>query len=113
MTVGFFFTFFFFFFNYYTKVNLYHNFLRLSICCNWRDFIVAIEIRIILCANFGHVVVTHVREFERVEVCASGKTNWQCGMEDGETKRAVRRVQMYIDQDPGNRSLNKFKIILI
>ena len=38
---------------------------------------------------------------------------WQCGMEDGETKRMPRRVQMYIDEDPGNRLLNKSKTILI
>ena len=34
-------------------------------------------------------------------------------MEDGETKRVLRRVQMYIDEDPGNRLLNKSKTILI
>ena len=34
-------------------------------------------------------------------------------MEDGETKKVLRRVQMYIDEDPGNRSLNKSKTILI
>ena len=38
---------------------------------------------------------------------------WQCGMEDGETKRVLRRVQMYIDEDPGDRLLNKSKTILI
>ena len=38
---------------------------------------------------------------------------WQCDMEDGETKRALRHVQMYIDEDPGNRLLNKSKTILI
>ena len=34
-------------------------------------------------------------------------------MEDGETKKLLRRVQMYIDGNPGNRLLNKSKIILI
>ena len=34
-------------------------------------------------------------------------------MEDGETKKVLRRVQMYIDEDPGNRLLNKSKTILI
>ena len=34
-------------------------------------------------------------------------------MEDSETKRVLRRVQMYIDEDPGNRLLNKSKTILI
>ena len=34
-------------------------------------------------------------------------------MEDGETKNVLRRVQMYIDEDPGNRLLNKSKTILI
>ena len=34
-------------------------------------------------------------------------------MEDGETKRVLRRVQMYIDEDPGNRLLNKTILILI
>ena len=34
-------------------------------------------------------------------------------IEDGKTKRVLRRVQMYIDEDPGNRLLNKSKTILI
>ena len=34
-------------------------------------------------------------------------------MEDGETKEVPRRVQMYIDEDPGNRLLNKSKTIFI
>ena len=34
-------------------------------------------------------------------------------MEDGETKRVLRLVQMYIDEDPGNRLLNKSEAILI
>ena len=34
-------------------------------------------------------------------------------MEDGETQRVLRRVQMYIDEDPENRLLNKPKTILI
>ena len=34
-------------------------------------------------------------------------------MEDGETKKALRRVQIYIDEDPGNRLSNKSKTILI
>ena len=34
-------------------------------------------------------------------------------MEDGETKKVLRRVQMYIDEDPVHHLLNKFKIILI
>ena len=34
-------------------------------------------------------------------------------MEDGETKEILRRVQMYIDEDRGNRLLNKSKTILI
>ena len=34
-------------------------------------------------------------------------------MEDGETKKVLRREQMYIDEDPGNRFLNKSKTILI
>ena len=34
-------------------------------------------------------------------------------MEDGETKKVLRRVQMYIDEDPENRLLNKSKAILI
>ena len=34
-------------------------------------------------------------------------------MEDGEAKRVLRRVQMFIDEDPGNRLLNKSKTILI
>ena len=34
-------------------------------------------------------------------------------MEDGETKEVLRRVQMYIDEDPGNRLLNKSKTIFI
>ena len=38
---------------------------------------------------------------------------WRCGMEDGETKRVLRRVQMYIDEDPGNPLLNKSRTILI
>ena len=38
---------------------------------------------------------------------------WQCGTEDDETKRVLRRVQMYIDEDPANRLLNKSKTILI
>ena len=38
---------------------------------------------------------------------------FRCDMEDGETKRVPRRVQMYIDEDPGNRLLNKSKTILI
>ena len=33
-------------------------------------------------------------------------------MEDGEAKRVLRRVQMYIDEDPGNRLSNKSKTIL-
>ena len=37
----------------------------------------------------------------------------QFGMEDGETKRVLRRVQIYIDEDPGNPLLNKPKTILI
>ena len=39
--------------------------------------------------------------------------HWQCGTEDGETKRMLRRVQMYIDEDPVNHLLNKSKTILI
>ena len=66
--------------------------------------------------------MTHVCEYECVEVCvytASRKTDecncvpWECVMEDGETKRVLRRVQMYIDEDPGNRLLYKSKTILI
>ena len=34
-------------------------------------------------------------------------------MEDGETKKELRRVQTYIDEDPGNRLLNKSITILI
>ena len=34
-------------------------------------------------------------------------------LEDGETKKVLRRVQIYIDEDPGNRLLNKIIIILI
>ena len=34
-------------------------------------------------------------------------------MEDGETKKVPKRVQMYIDEDLGNRLLNKSKTILI
>ena len=34
-------------------------------------------------------------------------------LEDGETRKVLRRVQIYIDEDPGNRLLNKFIIILI
>ena len=34
-------------------------------------------------------------------------------MEDDETKKVLRRVQMYINEDPENRSLNKSKTILI
>ena len=34
-------------------------------------------------------------------------------MEDDETKKVLRRVQMYIDEDPGNRLLNKSETILI
>ena len=34
-------------------------------------------------------------------------------MEDGETKKMLRRVQVYIDEDPGNHLLNKSKTILI
>ena len=34
-------------------------------------------------------------------------------MKDGETKRMLRHVQMYIDEYPGNRLLNKSKTILI
>ena len=37
----------------------------------------------------------------------------RCGIQDGETKRALRRVQMHIDEDPANRSLNKSETILI
>ena len=33
--------------------------------------------------------------------------HWQRGMEDGETKRVPRHVQMYIDEDLANRLLNK------
>ena len=32
---------------------------------------------------------------------------WQRDMEDGETKRVPRHVQMYIDEDLANRLLNK------
>ena len=39
--------------------------------------------------------------------------HWQRGMKDGETKKVPRRVQMYIDEDPGNRLSNKSKTILI
>ena len=35
------------------------------------------------------------------------------GMKNGETKKVLRRVQMYIDEDPGNGLLNKSKTILI
>ena len=38
---------------------------------------------------------------------------WQRGMEDGDTMKVLRCVQMYIDEDPGNRLLNKSKTILI
>ena len=38
---------------------------------------------------------------------------WESGMKDGETKKVLRRVQMYINEDPENRSLNKSKTILI
>ena len=38
---------------------------------------------------------------------------WHSGMEGDETKRVLRRVQMYIDEDPANRLLNKSKTILI
>ena len=38
---------------------------------------------------------------------------WQRGMEDGDTIKVLRCVQMYIDEDPGNRLLNKSKTILI
>ena len=34
-------------------------------------------------------------------------------LEDGETRKVLRRVQIYIDEDPGNRLLNKIIIILI
>ena len=48
---------------------------------------------------------------------ASRKTDklfyWQRGMEDGDTMKVLRCVQMYIDEDPGNRLLNKSKTILI
>ena len=37
----------------------------------------------------------------------------QFGMKDGETKRVLRRVQMYIDENPVNHLLNKSKTILI
>ena len=30
-------------------------------------------------------------------------------MEDGETKKVLRHVQKYIDENPGNRLLNKSK----
>ena len=57
------------------------------------------------------MVVTHVCEYEW-KYSKNRRTQlfrWQCGVEDGETKR----VQMYIDEDPGNRLLNKSKTILI
>ena len=34
-------------------------------------------------------------------------------MEDGEAQKVQRRVQMYIDEDPGNPLSNKSKTILI
>ena len=34
-------------------------------------------------------------------------------MEDDETKKVLRRVQIYIDENPGNRLLNKSITILI
>ena len=39
--------------------------------------------------------------------------SFQCGMEDGEAQKVQRRVQMYIDEDPGNPLSNKSKTILI
>ena len=38
--------------------------------------------------------------------CSIGSVVWK-------TKKVLRRVQMYIDEDPGNRLLNKSKTILI
>ena len=66
--------------------------------------------------------MTHVCEYEYAQVCVcavSRKTD-ECnysigslGMEDGETKKVLRRVQIYIDENPGNRLLNKSITILI
>ena len=57
---------------------------------------------------YGSICVHGVSKTRRMELC-----HWQRGMEDGETKRVPRRVQMYIDEDPGNRLSNKSKTILI
>ena len=54
----------------------------------------------------GRVVVTHVCEYECVKyVCArrlekqiNVTVHWQCGIGDGETKKVLKRVQMYIDE---------------
>ena len=65
--------------------------------------------------------MTHICEYECMEVCvciASRKTGeCNCSVSgvviDGETKRMLRCVQMYIDEDPANHLLKKPKTILI
>ena len=52
--------------------------------------------------------VHSVSKNRRMQLC-----RWQCGTEDDETKRVLRRVQMYIDEDPVNHLLNKSKTILM
>lgn len=78
-----------------------------------------VEIRVIFPATPDR---PRAAEYWRVGSCAraasdertNGRTKpflWQCGMEDGETERVARRVR--IDEDPGDRSVDKSKTILI
>ena len=63
----------------------------------------------------SRVIATHVCEYERVEVRVSRKTN-ECNCFVGSLigeMAMLRRMQMYIDEDPGNRLLNKSMTILI
>ena len=63
------------------------------------------------------MVVTHIYEYQCVKYVRAQRivkqVNATVSLEDGETKRVLRRVQMYIDEDPGNRLSNKSKTILI
>ena len=52
----------------------------------------------------------------KVCVCAASRKTDECNCPviwKMLRQRVLRRVQMYIDEDPGNRLLNKSKIILI
>ena len=63
------------------------------------------------------MVVTHIYEYQCVKYVRAQRivkqVNATVSLEDGETKRVLRRVQICIDEDLVNRILNNSETILI